>query len=350
MATQKNIKIIKKGGFWKLTTLLFMLMFAAMALYHFDFNFNQQLNSVFNVDSFVMGVSDLPSNMIERNGKTYIGYDGPKVNLTVIRDPKCENSKSCNVEDFVYVLKRDLTPLITEEVKNFTDEDSRKMIKDLGIKALPAFVFDKNVAETASFKYMKNYFRQKGDKYLLITEASKFLYPPELKEVYKKGIGEVGVNVVWYGNFACKDCKGSMNVMDNLLKDYEGKINVFYKHFAVSGKEIVGEQAVECAGDQGKFFDFYNKLFEKAAEVEFLALNEFKERLPVYAGEVSLDINAFNSCIQTEKYKNKVLAHKDEADAFGIGETPSLFIDDQVFKADVPYENLKKFIDMKLAE
>ena len=143
-------KINKYKSFWKLTTLFFFVLFAVTAFYHFNLDFNKNLNSILSVDKIIGGT--YADNIFERDGKIYIGYDGPSVDLTILRDPKCTDEKACNIDNYIYVLKRDFTPLLNVEIKNFTDNDSRKLIKDLDIKALPAFIFNNKITEIANYK------------------------------------------------------------------------------------------------------------------------------------------------------------------------------------------------------
>jgi len=346
---KKSKKTKKPSSFWKLTTLLFFLLFVVMGLYHFDGNFNQNLNNVFNLETYVGLDEELPGDMIKRDGQIYVPYDDPVVDVTVIRDPKCKGSVNCDIDRFISILKRDLTPVLNVEIKNYTDQDARQMLKDLDVKVLPAFIFEQNVRDVQNYKYLAKFFREVNDKYMLIVEASKYLTPPELENVYYKGSEGEKINLVWYGNPLCKTCNASMDLTGKIASEYVNEVAVFYKYFVESDKEILSAAALECAGEQDRYFELYNLLFEKQNELLFLNYNELGTKITTLASELLLDNEKFSTCLSSEKYSDKVLSQKDEADAYGFNKAPVILINNKKFTSENSYDDIKTYIDEELS-
>ena len=50
-----------------------------------------------------------------------------------------------------------------------------------------------------------------------------------------------------------------------LAKKYPDKLKIVYKHFNRGNIDSGTSQAAECAGEQGKFWEMYNIIFDKGA-------------------------------------------------------------------------------------
>lgn len=81
--------------------------------------------------------------------------------------------------------------------------------------------------------------------------------------------GEGSITVIEYSDFQCPFCARSYPTMGQVLKDYAGKVKLVYKHFPLNSihpKAQKAAEASECAKDQGKFWEFHDKLFENQTE------------------------------------------------------------------------------------
>lgn len=81
--------------------------------------------------------------------------------------------------------------------------------------------------------------------------------------------GEGSVTVVEFSDFQCPYCARVYPTVTQLLKDYEGKIVLAYKHFPLAQIHPNAQKAAEaseCAREQGKFWEFHDKLFENQAD------------------------------------------------------------------------------------
>lgn len=157
----------------------------------------------------------------------------------------------------------------------------------LGVQGTPGF-FVNGIFVGGAFPYAS--FKEIIDKELsggaptditLYTEAN-------LKEAYKtdpKGFDPVKKNVeigdaavrgeqnakitiVEYSDFQCPYCERSFPVMNQILDDYRGKVKLVYKHLPLSFHPNAQQaaEAAECAGEQNKFWEYHDLLFEKQQE------------------------------------------------------------------------------------
>jgi protein-disulfide isomerase len=85
--------------------------------------------------------------------------------------------------------------------------------------------------------------------------------------------------------------------------------------------------AADCANDQGKFWDYHNILYSKQTEWENLSGNSTNAKFKEYAKSIAnIDTSQFISCIDSQKYKDKV--DKDIVDwsLYGVSGTPTFYI------------------------
>lgn len=78
-------------------------------------------------------------------------------------------------------------------------------------------------------------------------------------------------------------------------------------------------EAAECAGDQGKFWDMYLKLYENQRA---LGLKE----LPQYAQAIGMDLPKFQQCLESGKYAAKIRKGMAEGQKAGVTGTPTFFL------------------------
>ena len=159
------------------------------------------------------------------------------------------------------------------------------------------------------------------------------------------------VHVIEYGDFQCPYCLKFWNETEpQLIKEYvnPGKVYFEYKSMgAFIGQESDwAAQGAYCAGDQGKFWEYHDKLFANWTGEN---VGDFtKDNLVKYAKKLNLDMTEFQSCINTEKYKGKVEQDTVDAKTDGVRATPTLFINGVKFEGSEPYYILKDLIEQAL--
>ena len=74
-----------------------------------------------------------------------------------------------------------------------------------------------------------------------------------------------------------------------------------------------------CAGDQGKFWEMHDKLFENARALG-------PDKLPAYAEELGLDMAKFKECLDSGKTAGDVKKRMAEGQKAGITGTPAFLL------------------------
>jgi protein-disulfide isomerase len=167
------------------------------------------------------------------------------------------------------------------------------------------------------------------------------------------------VTIVEFGDFQCKFC-------DRFAKETEpkinatyiqtGKANMVFKNFVTHGPDsITAAMAAQCTNDQGKFWNFYDILYKNQGEENsgWSSANNLKKLASQIPG---LDIQKFDSCLDSVKYKSFV--NKDNAFAISSGfqGTPTFIIEKsdgskaETLLGAYPFPSFQAIIDKKLSD
>jgi protein-disulfide isomerase len=127
-----------------------------------------------------------------------------------------------------------------------------------------------------------------------------------------------------------------------------GRVRVVVKNFPVHGEQAVqAAEATLCASDEGKFWDFHDKLMESYYIQDFDVFSP--AGLKQLATNLGLNASAFGSCLDGRKYKARVEAEATEAQNLGITGTPTFFVNDTKIVGARPFAAFQSAIDAALA-
>lgn len=127
-----------------------------------------------------------------------------------------------------------------------------------------------------------------------------------------------------------------------------GKAKLIYRHLLQLGEGTTRTaEASECAADQGKFWEMRNLLYERQSDL--YATNNLEGALIVFARELSLDEDPFNSCMSSRKHLEAVRADYLDAQAAGVRSRPTIDINGVRIVGAQPFEVFQRTIDKALA-
>jgi len=168
-----------------------------------------------------------------------------------------------------------------------------------------------------------------------------------------RGNKNAPISVVEFSDTECPFCKRFHPTMQRLVEEYPDDINWVYRHFPLDSlhrKARHEAEATECAGEQGKFWEYVDRLFEVTPSNDGLQ----DSQLPQIATDVGLNVKKFEACLESSKYAPNVAEDLADAQAAGGNGTPYsvVIVDDQKIPVSgtVPYEQLKTIIDSVLQQ
>lgn len=169
------------------------------------------------------------------------------------------------------------------------------------------------------------------------------------KESHIRGNPDAPVTIVEYSDFQCPFCKRFHPTVQQALDDYPDKVRWVYKHFPldqIHPQARPAGEASECVWEQkgnDGFWQFADGLFENQSR---LGESLYKE----LATQIGLDMEQFNNCFSSRKYKDKVEADYQEGIKAGVRGTPGSFVNGEPVFGAVSYETLKAAVEKALAQ
>jgi len=185
------------------------------------------------------------------------------------------------------------------------------------------------------------------------TGASRSLSVEETLAALGKGpaLGSMNapVTIVEFADFQCSFCrKFWADTLPKLKESYvkQGRVRIIYRHFAILGKfsEKAG-MAVECAGEQGKFWEYHDQLFANQGGLAFT-----QSKLEQYARELGLKAANFKRCLTAEKYRKKIEGETAVAASLGARGTPTFFVNGRLMVGAQPFEAFQSIVEEELGK
>ncbi len=156
------------------------------------------------------------------------------------------------------------------------------------------------------------------------------------------------VLIIEYSDYQCPFCERFHPTMLQVMKEYEGKVSWIYRHFPLSfhPEAEPAAEAAECAGEQGKFWEYSDKLFENQASLGTAFY-------PKLAGDLGLNTGDFQKCLDSDKYLDVIRKQAQDGGTAGVTGTPGSFVIDKdgnatPIRGALPYASVKQMIDAAL--
>jgi len=271
----------------------------------------------------------------------------PAIALVIVNDNNC---KACDTSQIMQVTGK-LFPTAKSRTVQFDSDEGKKLVKELNLNALPAYLFDEAVTKGANYNKVANAIQKTGNYYMIdpaATGAAKYLNPPTVDDDPMEGDKNAKVTIIEFSDFQCPFCgKFYSDAYKQIDEQYikTGKVKLVFRDFPLSFHQNAhpAAEAAECANEQGKFWEMHNKLFENQ---QALAVTDLKQ----YAADLKLDVKKFNDCFDSGKYKAEI--DKDAADGgkVGVSGTPAFFINGIALTGAQPFSAFKEVIDAELAK
>jgi len=168
-----------------------------------------------------------------------------------------------------------------------------------------------------------------------------------------RGAPDAPVTIVEYADFQCPFCARAYRMLEEqLLREYEGKVRLVFKHLPLSDIHPWARRAAvaaECARSQGEaaFWQMHDALFREQAK---LTAENLRSRVLEVAKQAGLDVDAAARCFDGEATLPSIEADVREATSLGVRSTPTFFVDGRRLEGALPYEDFKTVVEQALRE
>ena len=142
------------------------------------------------------------------------------------------------------------------------------------------------------------------------------------------GSSSAPITIIEFGDYQCPQCDKWFKAIRPDIEDQyinSGKASLYFVDLAFFGPDsLKAAEATYCAGDQGKYWEFHNVLYSNQQGINDGWANP--DNLKSFASQIGLDKNLFDSCLDSDKYKNRVERNVLEAKRNGASGTPTFII------------------------
>lgn len=155
------------------------------------------------------------------------------------------------------------------------------------------------------------------------------------------GPADARIVIIEYSDFQCPYCKMFMeNTYARLRQMYSDQVRFIYRDFpldSIHPRARPAAEAAQCAHEQGKFWEYHDLLF---ANQQALETSDLKR----YAQQLGLNMDQFNTCVDTRKYQASVEADVQAGLRQNVTGTPTFFINGQALVGAQPLEAFQAVI------
>ncbi len=150
-----------------------------------------------------------------------------------------------------------------------------------------------------------------------------------------RGPADARIRIVEFSDFECGHCRKAAYALSGLLKRYLGAVRLEFRHYPLDSScnsEIQkpfhrlacsSAVATECAGKQGKFWQYHDLLFSSTSALT-------AQDLVTYAKELGLDQEQFQQCLKNQDVLAAVKSDIALGRRLNVHSTPTMFINNRM--------------------
>ena len=171
-------------------------------------------------------------------------------------------------------------------------------------------------------------------------------YTPDAPSYRQQGRPDAAIVIVEFSDLQCPACRFAVGPVKDLLKLYGQDTRLIFKHYPLSQHRLAWPAAVaaECAGRQGKFWEFHDLAYDKQLQwapppplgapeaLKPVSPDEpYKKEFDSYAKGLGLDMAAFASCLKDPSISSLIEKDRKDAEDRWVLSTPTFFINGKRF-------------------
>lgn len=168
----------------------------------------------------------------------------------------------------------------------------------------------------------------------------------DLKTSDDPSMGSAGaaVTIVEFADFECPFSRASSFILRELTAVYADQIYYIYRDFPLADLHEMAQKAAEageCAQEQGKFWEYHDKIYQNQESLS-------AESLVAFAESLNMNVFQFESCLDSGRYAQEVLDDYEAGLASGVRGTPTFFINGNRIAGSIPRDILEAIIQSVL--
>ncbi len=167
----------------------------------------------------------------------------------------------------------------------------------------------------------------------------------DLKGAPVRGNPDAPVTIVEYSDFQCPFCSASQPALERIMKEYEGKVKLVFKHYPLEMHPWALDAAIisECARMQKPdvFWKLHDHLFARPAQIT--TENILEETIKLL-GPDGIDAERLTKCHLEQETAPAIHKDLDEGQVIGVVGTPVFLINDVFLSGNTQFEILDAIV------
>lgn len=153
-----------------------------------------------------------------------------------------------------------------------------------------------------------------------------------------RGNPDAKITVIAYTDYECPYCAQLHATMHTLAKETD--IRLVYRHFPLQSHEHAerAAEAAECAGAQGRFWEYSDDLFKPSNKIHSDA------NFIQIASNTGLDSKVFAVCLSSGRFSSRVAAQRVDGLNRKLMAVPTFFVNGKRFNGAMPIDQLKSLL------
>ena len=158
-----------------------------------------------------------------------------------------------------------------------------------------------------------------------------------------KGPADAPVTIIEFADFQCGFCGRARDTTSALMEMYPTQVKLVFRDYPIPKHPRAARmsEAANCASDQDKYWEFFDTLFDNPRKTT-------DDDMKAHAEALGLDTEAFNTCLDSNKYADEVQKDFEDGAAAGVSGTPAFFINGRMIAGAQPPEAFAAIIDDEL--
>lgn len=173
-------------------------------------------------------------------------------------------------------------------------------------------------------------------------------------EGYTYGKPDAPVKIIEFADFECPGCGNFATVTEPDVRKRlldTGLVSLTFYDFPLPMHKntAYAHNAAACAGEQGKFWEMHDQLFNTQDQWNGEATDNPKPFFQKYAQTIGLNVQQWESCYDTRKFQKRIEANMAEGIKRNVGQTPTFIIGNKAYPGSLPYDEIKRLVDQEAA-
>ena len=170
-------------------------------------------------------------------------------------------------------------------------------------------------------------------------EIIQKLYNPVVQNASALGSSMADITIIEFADYQCQSCaKFYREVRDDILRNFvnTGQVRFLFKDFIVNNDmattstnvdeaSTLAAEASYCAAEQGKYWEYHNKLYQNAENqnIQWVTIDNLNQ----IANNAGIgNLIQFSDCLESHKHSKTVNENDNLARSIGLQSTPTFIL------------------------